>query len=113
MASSTSTWSGVYYKNDTPPPGGFLIALKDTKGDGHADVNVRFGETVSTGGHGGTGIGLYNGGLFVEINDRIVRYALPDGEVVPKGKPETIVSGLPLTGDHPFVAEPRSTNRCL
>jgi glucose/arabinose dehydrogenase/cytochrome c553 len=97
-----NTWSGVYYKNDTPPPGGFLIALKDTKGDGHADVNVRFGETVSTGGHGGTGIGLYKGGLFVEINDRIVRYALPDGEVVPKGKPETIVSGLPLTGDHPM-----------
>jgi glucose/arabinose dehydrogenase len=95
-------WSGVYYKNDTPPPGGFLIALKDTKGDGHADVNVRFGETVSTGGHGGTGIGLYKGGLFVEINDHIVRYALPDGEVVPKGKPETIVSGLPLTGDHPM-----------
>jgi glucose/arabinose dehydrogenase len=65
-------------------------------------VNVRFGETVSTGGHGGTGIGLYKGGLFVEINDRVVRYALPDGEVVPKGKPETIVSDLPLTGDHPM-----------
>lgn len=97
-----NTWSGVYYKNDTPPPGGFLIALKDTKGNGHADVNVRFGETVSTGGHGGTGIGLYKGALFAEINDRIVRYALTDGEIAPKGKPETIVSGLPLTGDHPM-----------
>src|SRR5471032_1521200 len=29
-----NTWSGPYYNNDTPPPGGFLIALKDTKGNG-------------------------------------------------------------------------------
>jgi glucose/arabinose dehydrogenase/mono/diheme cytochrome c family protein len=97
-----NTWSGVYYKNDTPPPGGFLVALKDTKGNGHADIKVRFGETFAAGGHGGIGIGLYKGGLFAEINDRIVRYALDDGEIAPKGKPETIVTGLPLTGDHPM-----------
>ncbi len=97
-----NTWSGVYYKNDTPPPGGFLVALKDTKGNGRADIKVRFGETFAAGGHGGTGIGLYKGSLFAEINDRIVRYALSDGEIAPKGKPETIVSGLPLTGDHPM-----------
>ena len=41
-----NTWSGVYYGNDKPPEGGFLIALKDTKGSGHADVNVRFGPTA-------------------------------------------------------------------
>ena len=97
-----NTWSGVYYKNDMPPSGGFLIALKDTKGNGSADVKVRFGETVSSGGHGGTGIDLYNGGLFAEINDRIVRYALSENAIAPTGKPETILSGLPLTGDHPM-----------
>ena len=97
-----NTWSGVYYKNDAPPPGGFLVALKDTKGDGHADVVERFGETVATGGHGGTGIGFYKGAIFAEINDRIVRYPLEDGEIAPKGQPETIVSGLPTTGDHPM-----------
>jgi glucose/arabinose dehydrogenase/mono/diheme cytochrome c family protein len=96
-----NTWSGVYYKNDTPPPGGFLVALKDTKGNGHADMIVRFGETAA-GGHGGTGIGLYKRGLFAEINDRIVRYPLSNKAIVPKGKPKTIVSGLPLTGDHPM-----------
>jgi hypothetical protein len=36
-----NTWSGIYYHNDTPPPGGFLIALQDTKGDGRADKTVR------------------------------------------------------------------------
>ena len=33
-----NTWSGRYFHNDTPPAGGFLIALKDTKGEGKADV---------------------------------------------------------------------------
>ncbi len=97
-----NTWSGRYYANDTPPPGGFLVALQDTTGDGQADVNIRFGETRSQGNAGGTGIALYNGGLFVEMNDRIVRYALPAGTIAPSGPPEIIVSGLPLTGDHPM-----------
>jgi glucose/arabinose dehydrogenase/mono/diheme cytochrome c family protein len=96
------TWSGTYYNNDTPHEGGFLVALKDTKGDGHADVNVRFGDTFAMGDHGGTGIAIYKDGLYAEMNDRIIRYALDKGDVAPKGKPETIVSGLPLTGDHPM-----------
>lgn len=97
-----NTWSGNYYKNDAPPPGGFLVALKDSNGDGRADQTVRFGETFAGGGHGGTGIGLYKGALFAEINDRIMRYPLVEGELAPKGAPETVVSGLPLTGDHPM-----------
>jgi hypothetical protein len=28
-----NTWSGLYYGNDTPPPGGFLIALQDINGE--------------------------------------------------------------------------------
>lgn len=91
----------MYYKNDTPPAGGFLVALKDATGAGHADVR-RFGETFADGGHGGTGIALYKGSLYAEINDRIVRYPLRDGEIVPGERPETIVSGLSLTGDHPM-----------
>jgi glucose/arabinose dehydrogenase/mono/diheme cytochrome c family protein len=97
-----NTWSGRYYQNDTPPPGGFLVALKDTKGDGHADVIQRFGETMASGGHGGTGIALYKDGLYAEINDRIVRYQLNNGETAPTSTPTTILSGLPLTGDHPM-----------
>ena len=97
-----NTWSGVYYKNDKPPPGGFLVALKDTKGTGHADAVQRFGDTFAEGGHGGTGIALYKGALYAEINDRIIRYPLPEGEIVPGEKPETVVSGLPLIGDHPM-----------
>jgi len=97
-----NTWSGRYYGNDTPHAGGFLVALQDTTGTGKANVNQRFGETVRSGGAGGTGIGLYEGALFAEINDKIVRYALPAGAIVPQGPAETVVSGLPLTGDHPM-----------
>jgi glucose/arabinose dehydrogenase/mono/diheme cytochrome c family protein len=97
-----NTWSGRYYGNDKPHAGGFLVALKDSTGSGKADVNERFGETVETGGAGGTGIGMYKGMLYAEINDRIVRYALPADSIVPRDPPDTILSGLPLTGDHPM-----------
>jgi glucose/arabinose dehydrogenase/mono/diheme cytochrome c family protein len=97
-----NTWSGRYYGNDTPHAGGFLVALQDKTGSGKADVVERFGETVQSGGAGGTGIGLYKGSLFAEINDRIVRYSLPADAIVPSGSPDTIVSGLPLGGDHPM-----------
>jgi len=97
-----NTWSGRYYGNDTPPPGGFLVALQDTTGDGQADLMARFGATKQQGSAGGTGIALYNGALYAEMNDRILRYALPSDGIVPKAAPETVVSGLPLTGDHPM-----------
>jgi len=97
-----NTWSRRYYGNDTPHPGGFLVALQDKSGSGKADMTERFGETVQSGGKGGTGIGMYKGSIFAEINDRIVRYRLPAGAIVPSGPADTIVSGLPLGGDHPM-----------
>jgi glucose/arabinose dehydrogenase/mono/diheme cytochrome c family protein len=97
-----NTWSGEYFGNDTPHTGGFLVALEDQTGAGKADLNERFGETVRSGGAGGTGIGLYNGSLYAESNDRIVRYTLASGSIVPKDGPATVVSGLPLSGDHPM-----------
>jgi glucose/arabinose dehydrogenase/mono/diheme cytochrome c family protein len=97
-----NTWSGKYYGNDKPPAGGFLVALRDTTGDGRADVMARFGDSVQSGGAGGTGLRLYNGALYAEANDKILRYALATGSITPTGKPEVVVQGLPLTGDHPM-----------
>ena len=97
-----NTWSGRYYGDDRPPPGGFLVALRDTKGSGRADKTERFGSTIENGSAGGTGIALYNGALYAEAGGKIERYALKDGEIVPSQPPEVIVSGLPLTGDHPM-----------
>jgi glucose/arabinose dehydrogenase/mono/diheme cytochrome c family protein len=105
-----NTWSGEYYgKKDKPHAGGFLVALRDTTGDGVADVAGRFGDSVASGGQGGTGIALHNGSLYAEANDKILRYALTAGSLVPTAAPEVIVDSLPLTGDHPmhpFVIDP-------
>ncbi len=97
-----NTWSGRYFPNSPPPAAGFLIALKDTKGSGHADVIERFGWTPRQGGAGGSGVALYNGGLYAEESDKIMRYPLEAGSIVPKRAPSVVVSGLPLTGDHPM-----------
>jgi glucose/arabinose dehydrogenase/mono/diheme cytochrome c family protein len=100
-----NTWSGDYYtygQVDKLPEGGFLVALRDTHGAGHADVIERFGDGVAQGSAGGTGIALYNNALYAEVNDRIVRYPLPAGALVPTGNAEVVVSGLPLGGDHPM-----------
>src|SRR5215472_502825 len=97
-----NTWSGRYYGNQPPAAGGFLIALQDTTGSGKADVIQRFGPTAAEGAKGGTGIALYRDALYVEESDRIERYALAPGSIAPQGKPEVVVSGLPLGGDHPM-----------
>jgi glucose/arabinose dehydrogenase/mono/diheme cytochrome c family protein len=102
--------NGVVYVNtyvgdppdEKPPTGGFLVALEDKMGAGKAGVPERFGETVATGGAGGTGIALYKGSIYAELNDRIVRYGLAAGSIVPQGPATTVVSGLPLGGDHPM-----------
>jgi glucose/arabinose dehydrogenase/mono/diheme cytochrome c family protein len=97
-----NSWSGRYYHNDTPPKGGFLLALRDTRGTGHADVVQRFGDDQEHGSNGGTGIAWFDGAVYAEVNDRIVRYQRHPGEIAPSGAAEVIVSGLPLTGDHPM-----------
>jgi glucose/arabinose dehydrogenase len=119
-----NSWSGRYYRNAPPPPGGFLIALRDTDHDGRADVIKRFGATFEAGNSGGTGIAVYRDGLYAETNDRIVRYQLTPGMISPIAPPSTIVSGLPLDGDHPmhpfaidaggqlFVNSGSATNNC-
>jgi glucose/arabinose dehydrogenase len=94
-----NTWSGPYYGNDKPHEGGFIVALKDNTGSGHADMQMRFGPDAEAGNAGGTGIAIYSDKLYVETNDRIVRYPLTAVGTAPA---EVIVSGMPVTGDHPM-----------
>lgn len=119
-----NTWSGRYFRNSPPPPAGFLIALRDTDGDGRADEVKRFGPTPADGAVGGTGIALYGGSLFAEENDTIMRYPLTAGEPAPSGAGVAVLTGLPLEGDHPmhpfaidqtgalFVNSGSATNAC-
>ena len=80
-------------RNNQPSTG--IIGLRDRNGDGRADEESRFSP-----GLGGSGIAWGNGSLFFGANDRVLRYRLPAGRLAPVGNPETVVSGLPNTGDH-------------
>lgn len=85
----------------TNPPGGFVVALRDADRDGHAERTERFGTTFQSGKEGGgTGIAFYNDAIFVEVDDKIVRYALAGGELAPKAESQVVLSGLPMTGGH-------------
>ena len=100
-----NTWSGRYY-NTPAHPGGFIVALRDTNNDGRADVIKRFGPDSLHGNGGGTGIGIYNSQLYAEESGasagRIVRYAISADSMIPTSASQTIVSALPLSGDHPM-----------
>lgn len=71
-----------------------IIALRDTDGDGRADVRAAFGSG------GGTGIALRDGWLYDSTDSEVRRYPMAPGELVPKGEPETVVSGLPDERQH-------------
>jgi glucose/arabinose dehydrogenase len=97
-----NTWHSPYDSTRKVPPGGYLVALRDTNHDGRADLIQRFGSTSASGSRGGTGIALVNGALYAEVDSSIVRYRLTEGELVPKGEPEIIVTGLTTQGGHPM-----------
>ena len=73
---------------------GGVLALRDTDGDGKADLQQRFGST------GGNGIAWRNGFLYFAPNDRVERYAIEPDALVPASGPQIIVGGLPDTDDH-------------
>jgi glucose/arabinose dehydrogenase/cytochrome c5 len=54
-------------------------------------------------------VGVYHGMIYAEERDKIIRYHLAPGQIVPTGAPEVVLSGLPTTGDHnmhPFLIDP-------
>ncbi|MBA3395216.1 MAG: PQQ-dependent sugar dehydrogenase [Deltaproteobacteria bacterium] len=92
------TPSGDVFVVIDPPPGAtepsHVVALRDADHDGAAEI------TQIVADDGGNGIAWVDGMLYVAPDDRIVRYALSDGDLVPTRGPEVVVSGLPGTGDH-------------
>jgi glucose/arabinose dehydrogenase len=118
-----NTWRSPYDSTRRTPPGGYVVALRDTGGDGKADLIQRFGPTSESGSKGGTGIALRDGTLYVETDSSVLRYILPPDSLLPIQKPEVIVTGLATGGDHPmhslavdarnlFVNMGSATNSC-
>lgn len=97
-----NTWRSPYDTTRAAPAGGYVVALRDSDGDGRADVIRRFGPTAEAGSKGGTGIAVYRGAVYVEADSSILRYRLTPGELAPGGAPDTIVAGLTTEGGHPM-----------
>jgi glucose/arabinose dehydrogenase len=77
------------------PTGDGIVALRDTDGDGRADVMEVFDDTR------GTGMAVHGGYLYASTDTSVHRYRLPeDGSLVPTGPREVIVHGLPQQTTH-------------
>lgn len=84
----------VYAGRGGDPPGG-VLALRDTSGDGQADIRERWGPPA-----GGSGIALSGDHIWLATDAAVLRYTVPPGQLVPAGEPDTIVSGLPANRSH-------------
>lgn len=73
---------------------GGAVLLRDTTGDGRADVISYFGTDA------GTGIAYAAGQLYFGADDRILRWKWVPGQLVPEADPEVVARGLPADGDH-------------
>jgi glucose/arabinose dehydrogenase len=91
-----NTWANPR-RQASLPPGGMLVALRDTDSDGKADKIERFGDTVDR--TGGTGLAIFDNHLYAEVDgSRIVRFPLASG--TPKARGEAILDDLPKTRGH-------------
>jgi glucose/arabinose dehydrogenase len=75
---------------------GGVRVLRDTTGDGKADVVNSFGGNVG----GGNGIAYAGEYLYFATNDAVVRWHWTVGQVTPNGAPDTVVSGLTNRRQH-------------
>lgn len=114
----------VYMASRPPfgPPGAaeklYIIAMRDTDGDGKADITESFSEIE------GTGMRFYKGMLYVSDYTTVYRFRFNGNELVPSSAPEVIVSGFgeerqhadkPITFDdqgHIYVNVGAPSNAC-
>lgn len=84
----------IYIKMRNTEDGGGIVALRDTTGDGRADIKEYFTD------YGGTGMGIYNGYLYFSSDTVVYRLKLNGEELVPTGEPEVVIEGFPSQGQH-------------
>ncbi|MGH7530275.1 MAG: PQQ-dependent sugar dehydrogenase [Gemmatimonadales bacterium] len=76
---------------------GGVQVLRDTTGDGVADV---IGAFAPPGGGGGTGIAFSGGALYFATDAAVFRWRWQPGQLEPGGPPDTVVSGLTNRRSH-------------
>jgi glucose/arabinose dehydrogenase len=77
-------------------PGGVML-LRDADRDGHAESRTDFVR-----GFPSSEVAVFDNHLYAEFGSGVLRFPLKDGQLLPAGPADTIVSGLPPGGNHPF-----------
>lgn len=95
----------IYVKLRQPDEDGGNAALRDTDGDGRADVIKKFGHYKVSGNYG-TGMRIHNGYLYYSSQTEVFRQKLEAGELVPSSEMETIVIDDHESGRREHIAKP-------
>ncbi|MFC5412071.1 c-type cytochrome [Larkinella bovis] len=82
-----------------------VIALRDTNGDGRADIIRRFGGQERERAYG-TAMRIYNGYLYFSSELVVYRYKLTPGKLVPEGPEEIVMTDDHAHGMHEHIAKP-------
>lgn len=85
----------VYVALSRAHAGGAIVALRDTNGDGHADIIRYFGPD-----DGGTGIAVRGAYLYFAPNTELLRYTLTKDGLLSEAGADTIVRNLPAQHQH-------------
>ena len=84
----------VYLALPNPKNGKGIAALRDTTGDGKADIIQYFANTFTT------CIDISDGYLYYSNFDQVLRVPLSEGELVPKAEPVVIATGFEEQTQH-------------
>lgn len=97
----------IYVKlSSTDSLRGGNIALRDTTGDGRADIIQRFGTEGSKRTTYGTGMLIHNNYLYYSTATEIYRQEITNGDLIPKGKKETVLKDEHSHGVHWHITKP-------
>jgi glucose/arabinose dehydrogenase len=83
----------VFVSSQSQNAGG-IWGLRDTNGDGKADVRTRFASGIRS-----SEVAMFDGYLYAENRNAVVRFPYKPGSLEAAGKVDTIVEGLPV-GTH-------------
>jgi glucose/arabinose dehydrogenase len=95
----------IYVKALEPREDAGNIALRDTTGDGKADIIQPFGNYKADGRYG-TAMRVYNGYLYYSSQLVVYRSKLKRGQLVPDSEIEVILTDDHPHGSHEHVAKP-------
>jgi glucose/arabinose dehydrogenase len=98
----------IYVKLISSEKGRAVVALRDTTGDGKADIRIHFGgaDTIRT--HYGTGMTIHGDYLYFSSATQLFRIKLTEGKLMPEGEPEVVFTDDHKHGIHWHITKPVS-----